>query len=981
MLRQQLRHFGTKSQCSSYFRFNRTTQLKGSFLLLCCFLSFSSFAQVNIDSLKSVWNDPTVHDTTRLQAIGKMALRGFLYSHPDSAFYYASQQYTYAKSIDNQKEMAAALRTQGVSFLIQGSLDTTIYYLDQALEISTELGDKDGQSRALSGLGISYAKKGDFKNAIDIFMLDLRLGEEIGDETKVSGALSNIGQCHQYMRNDEEAIYYFNRSYRLAEKINNRGVIASSYGNLGAIHQENGAYDSALYYYNKSRDLLQELGAKSGEVTDLESIGLIYEELENYTSALQYYGEALKLAEEIGARTQISSALSSIGTIQVKRGDSAKAESNHTFARGQFALAIGNARQAYRLAEETGHNGQISRSSKLLSMILERQGAYKEALEMYQQFVAKRDSILSEENKAEVLRQGYQYDYEKKKLTDDLAHQLAMDKEIKQRYFLYLILGVLVVFTAFIYLAWIKRKRLSKALEISNSKLKELNLYKDSMTAMINHDLRTPLTLINGYITRILSNDDNYLTTETEGDLRNLERSSMKLIEMSEELQELLMLEEGRLTLSYAEVRMDEYLNILVSMFSSAADQCGVSLTYTSNVGNLTVKLDQSHFDKIVYNLLTNALRYTHEGDSIKVVLNKRKNSTFEILIEDTGIGISEESLPFIFDRFYQSNEAKREHKDGYGIGLSVVKQLIELHGGEITVDSTEGLGTIIRIVLPFNRDKQSSSEFNKDRIAGIKVSGPMADYHGMVGKFDETTPTILVVDDQEELRNYIVDLIGDGFQLRIAGNGREALKVLERDRIDLVLTDLMMPWMDGFDLIEEMKKNDRFKQVPIMVVSARTTEEDRLKILDQGVNNFLSKPFNPKELKRRISNILMEKSNGVASWDQVVKDKNILSNIEQDTLTKLNQFIVDRIDDSTLTIDEIANELNASRSKSINLVKSLTGKTPLAYIKSIRMEYVAHLISTGKVKNTSEAAKSIGMGNATQFANQYHKHFGRKPF
>jgi len=956
-------------------------------LFFTCFLFFSipSMAQVNVDSLWAVWNDPTQHDTIRLKAMNKMVWGGYLFSQTDSALFYTQHYFRFAEEKGLKLQMSDALNTYGVALTIKGEFDSALYFYQRSLAISEEIGNNKRISSSLNNIAIVYHNLGDLYKSIDFLSSSLAINDRLNNRSAVGGILNNIAGLYDDLGEHTTAMNYHRRSLNLAKDADDKRAIQAVLSNIGRsylYHQKN--YDSALHFYHKALSISEEIGDKSAKILIGNSIGVTYKNLGNYSKAIQHLTQSLALAKELGSKLREGSSLGSLAQTYKLQGDSAHLSGNIIYSEEKYRQSLANGLRALTIGKEIKDTDILKNATDLLSSLYEAKGLYRQSLDMFRLYISTRDSVISEKNQKEVIRQQYKYDYEKQKLSDDVAHGKELEKEATQRNTLYIILIILAMFVIFIYRAWKIRKGLSEKIETSYAKLKELNAYKESMTAMINHDLRSPLTLINGYISRILDNDQNYLTSETEEDLSHLKRNSDKLMEMSVEIQELLLLKEGRLNLNISEVEMNQYLKVLVNMFSSVASESSISLTFTSHVSeDLPIRLDHKHFDKIVYNLLTNAIRYTEKEGSINVLLD-RTDTHCEIIFEDTGQGISAKHLPLVFDRFYQSADNQYKSQEGYGIGLAVVKELVELHGGEVSIASELDKGTSIRVLLPFNLDKKiqkqldSSKEKDVSKLESLFKEAP----NSMVGQDESSVQqTVLIVDDQEDIRTYISDIIRSDYHVIHAANGNQALKVMGKETVDLIITDLMMPWLDGFGLIEKIKQNDQFRSIPILVISARTTEEDKLKVLDQGVNNFMSKPFNPAELKKRIHNLLTTTEGQRDSWDHIIGDKDLLSNVEQNILKKLNQIIIDHIDDSSLTIDLVAFELSASRSKAIKMIKNLTDKTPLAYIKGIRMDYVSTLIGNKKVKNTTEAAQAIGMKNATQFSQQYQKHFGKSPF
>ncbi|MEL6536753.1 MAG: response regulator, partial [Bacteroidota bacterium] len=334
-----------------------------------------------------------------------------------------------------------------------------------------------------------------------------------------------------------------------------------------------------------------------------------------------------------------------------------------------------------------------------------------------------------------------------------------------------------------------------------------------------------------------------------------------------------------------------------------------------------------------------------------------------------------------IFDRFYQAPKQPYQAREGFGIGLALVKELVLLHGGTITVESEVGVGTTFSMVLPLNLDKETQDETEatpdtaKEPLEGLSLA------------INPALPltkdkTILVVDDHEEIRSYLGSILGTEYNLLMAGNGQQALDLLAERSVDLILTDLMMPWLDGFGLLDELGRQDRFKNIPVMVVSARSTTVDHKKVLEAGVNDFIVKPFEAKDLKQRVNNrirnVEVSKAN---AWQVIADKKDLLSNVEQSILQKINQLIMERIDDPNLTVDDLALEISVSRSKVFRLIKQLTQTTPKAYIKTLRLDYVHELMQKGKIKNASEGARAIGMLNGTEFKQQYQAKFGKIAF
>ena len=518
-----------------------------------------------------------------------------------------------------------------------------------------------------------------------------------------------------------------------------------------------------------------------------------------------------------------------------------------------------------------------------------------------------------------------------------------------------------------------------RQLESYAKQLEELDAAKSRFYQNVNHDLRTPLMLIEGYLQRIIEDEDNYLTAKSESDLQKLQRNLQLIRSLNDQMNDLSLVERQMLKLSYRQVGLFDYVQEIVDLFKPKAQSEGKELKFKSNADlDIMVALDKHQFSRVIFNVLNNAMQFTPEKGLISVILQAhKKDDAFTICIYNTGKAISQAALPHLFDRFYRGQEeGARSNVKGMGIGLELAKEITLLHGGHIMADSLSKEGTCFFISLPYNLDKETE----KDPYEVLDLSMQMPK---ITMKKDTQTiriksglPNILIVDDNQEIREYIRDILDQDYAIDEAENGQIAFEKIDKGFYDLVIADLMMPWMDGFELMEKLN-DEKYSGIPVMVVSSRTSESDKMKVLDDGALDFLTKPFNPKELKQRIANILKHKKSWNAFRDIEQSHKN---NLEKDLIVKLSKVIHEHIDDPKLSVAKIADELCTAERSAYRMIKTLTGKTPLDYINSIRYEYTYDLLSKKKVSSVSEAARSIGISNTTYFSTQFRKRYNVPP-
>jgi tetratricopeptide (TPR) repeat protein len=465
--------------------------------------SLSLSAQVNLDSLWTVWNDPNQSDTVRLQAIEKISKDGYLFSQPDSAYHFAQQQYDYAKSKGLKKLMGRALNTQGLSFWVRGDYSVAIEYYDRSLTIREEIGDKKGIANSLNNIGNVYRAQGNYSIAIEYYIRSLLIKENIGDKKGIAASLNNIGIFYYELGDHMRAIEYYDRSLTIKEEIGNQKGIASTLNNIGIIYYEQGEYAIALRYYNRSLIIKEEIGNKKGVASTLGDIGNVYKAQGNYSTALEHYNRSLSINEEIGDKQRIAASLSSLGIIYN--------------AQYNYNIALKHNIRSLKIAKEIGAMVVIRNAANALYNSYKSTDKPIQALEMLELYISIRDSISSEENQREVIRQLYKYEYEKQALADSVkniqaiqvqevlvAAEISKNKRKQQQaYFLYggiiLLMSLLILLYNRFRVATHRKKIIEMqklSVDASNSKLIEKNEEIRTQADVIN-EINEEINLIN----------------------------------------------------------------------------------------------------------------------------------------------------------------------------------------------------------------------------------------------------------------------------------------------------------------------------------------------------------------------------------------------------------------------------------------------------------------------------------------------------
>jgi tetratricopeptide (TPR) repeat protein len=444
----------------------------------------SNSQNVNFDSLWTVWNNSLEEDTVRLKSLDNIIKRGYLFTQPDSAFILSQKQYEFADKRGLKKYVGDALNIQGISFDIRGEGDKAIYYYTKSLKIRQQIGDKQGEAASINNIGIIYDNKGDFDKAIEFYNKSLKIREDIGDKRGVASSLSNIGNIYNFKGQAKEAIQYYTKSLKIGEEINDMQTVAFTLNNIGIIYKNQKNYQGALECYNKSLKINEELGSESGISTALSNIGNIYDIKGESDKALDYHMRSLAIKEKIKDVHNIPISLVNIGSIYAEKGEYDKAleyyerslKINEEISekqgittslinissvyqkQGKYIKAIPSANKALSFANEMGVIAQVTSAANVLAHSYKGLGNYNKALEMYQLFITSRDSVLSEDNQKELIKQEYKYNYEKQKAVDDKENEkqlaISSEQEEKQKVISIAIAGglaLVILFAIFIF--------------------------------------------------------------------------------------------------------------------------------------------------------------------------------------------------------------------------------------------------------------------------------------------------------------------------------------------------------------------------------------------------------------------------------------------------------------------------------------------------------------------------------------------------
>ena len=549
--------------------------------------------------------------------------------------------------------------------------------------------------------------------------------------------------------------------------------------------------------------------------------------------------------------------------------------------------------------------------------------------------------------------------------------------------FLYILLSLLI--TAFIFKSSFENK-LAKAESV---RLKELNAMKSRIFANISHEFRTPLSLILGPLSTLLKN--NKFSERERLLLTTAQNNSKVLDSLITEILDLSKLEAGKMGTNEVYTELYPFIKSLVATFGATAEAKQINLKFAFKAEQqLVVETDKHKLSQVVNNLISNAIKHSKVGDEIAVEVSD-KGRTIELTVQDQGPGIHEEDLPFIFDRFYQAKHNANTGQGGTGIGLALCKEIANLLDGKIWATSNFGNGSTFFFAFPKKEiigfKGQTTSDLKPDKKTIEAAELPP------LSKANEAkhTSSILIVEDNVNLRAYMQLILQEHFHILNAGNGQEAIVLLENKHtpnISLIISDIMMPIMDGFELMKYLKSSDQWRGTPLMILTAKTNVEDKLNALRIGVDDYLIKPFLDEELQLRVHNLIhnyrhriLLNENGSSSPGEKNQTSHLeVSKVDAKWLESFEILVSTNLKNENFTIPILADHQNLSERQLQRKVKQLTGLTPKQYLVETRLQKARKLLEEGAHSTVAEICYAVGFSSPAYFAKQFKARFGKAP-
>ena len=538
---------------------------------------------------------------------------------------------------------------------------------------------------------------------------------------------------------------------------------------------------------------------------------------------------------------------------------------------------------------------------------------------------------------------------------------------------MYILYAVIVL--GALYLQWRNmRKRQRERAErqrqlMERQKMEQITEMKLQFFTNISHDLRTPLTLIISPLEQIMKKlTDGKTPDNLLAQLKNIHKNAQQLLREVSALLDFRRLDAGGETLNVQRGDIVDHLNSILVSFSDYAEERNIRLSFEFDADSFLMDYDREKINKVIYNLFSNALKFTPAGGCVSLLFRAETDSVI-IAVADTGKGISDKDKPNIFKRFYQS-PSNDSSQTGSGIGLHIASDYVRLHHGTISVSDNSPDGSIFTITLP-----ATSQEPTPALPKGRELSS-----HGVCSH--DSLPTILIVDDNQDMLSFISSCMKEDYQVHTASDGAAALEILQREQVNLIISDVMMPGMDGFELCRRVKSDITLSHIPIILLTARTTDVSRIEGLQLGADDYLTKPFNVEVLRLRVNKFIDWEQNNHQMFRQkmnIEPSEITITPLDEQFIKKAIELVEKNIGDSDFSVETMAAEVGMARTTLYKKLMAITGQGPAEFIRTIRIKRGRALLEASQMQVT-EIAYAVGFTTVKSFTMNFKAEYGMTP-
>lgn len=871
------------------------------------------------------------------------------------------QAITLAESIGNVDLILDAKYSQSKILGRLGKRNEAILQLKEIQQVAIDQGDTLMQARALMGIGINHEKLSAFESALQSYYQALPLYKAVGDDYRIGITHTNIGMSFLGLDRNQEALEEFQNALRICEQQADIEGIMINTLNTGVAYQRLRQFDLATAAFQKSLATARKMGSWFDIALLTANLGTTAMDQGKYAEARVFLERACVLKDSLGFQSDIAHTLNSL----------AKA---HYYLK-EYDKAAEKAKEAMHLAQQYQQTSDISESHRILSDVYAVQNNFASAFDHLRRHKELNDSVFSEESDKAISNLKIQYETSLKEAQiTDLTRE---NKRRKTTQIIYLGIAFLILLTgaSIIYALYLRRTRDKMIL----AKERELHELQNRFFANISHEFRTPLTLILGPAHNLRR---QFKGTSEESALRTIQKNAERLLMLINQILDLTKFDQKALELKKETFNITRMVEGICSSFDSLAEDRGIDFRYDI-AENLTLTGDIRRLEVVLINLVSNAFKFTPDKGSIRVTAGINKTAdAFTIQVRDSGSGIPAENLPRIFDRYYHDDRDAHSDFEGAGIGLALSKHIVDMHGGQISVSSKINEGTVFTVSLPYTPVVETHG-MHVLEVQHETISAPQT--IPVVDKELATNgemPIVLLVEDRKDMREYITALLRRNYHVIEAPDAFQGREKAMEHIPDIIISDVMMPRKNGLELCRELKTDMRTSHIPVILLTAKSSPEDRLSGLETEADIYLTKPFIPEELELHLRNLIASRRKireFYASHHRIEPAKMSFNSVDAQFLDELSKQLELNHPDETFGVEQLADLMHLSRSQLNRKLTALTGHSPNKLIRTYRLKRAYDMISSNTA-TISEIAFNTGFSSAAYFNKCFVEEFGSTP-
>lgn len=946
--------------------------------LFTLFFFGNAFAQKEKDSLFHVWYTIKLQDSTRFEAMKDLIQNHYLFKNTDSALVLSKQMLDVAQKKRNSKYEIEANTLMGTVYFELKEFSTGEETYTKGLELAKTIKDSVLYADKLFSLGYLYAKYDDYTNAFKTLQISQKLYRKLGDALNEGWSVAHQGFIYRDLGDYKEAEKYHREHLQLSKKHSIKKSVSAAYGNLGEVYHKLGDLPKSIKHWEKAISLSKEIGLEEYASIGTGKLLEIYIAEKQYSEAVTYLNEYKTVTNQFDTPKYARNFAMNIHLWQC-----------------QIDYGLGNYNKALKECEDclkihnANHWNPESDLLKSLYEVNKKLNRNATALDYFEKY----QIAIDDEKKDKARTEIQSIVFNNQLVTDSIAqaqekkllnatYQEGLRKKNREKN-LFIIIGLLVLLIAAAYFL------ISKRIAARESKrLKEVDQLKSSLFTNITHEFRTPLTVIKGITGTIKSNLENKEHGDLENSLKIIDRNSNILLNLINEMLDLAKIESGTMELNLVQADSIPFTKYLTQSFHSVAEEKSIDFSVHCTIEGLEMDLDVNKFTAIVTNLLSNAIKFTSQHGEVEVHIDKIQENNidyFSLKVRDSGLGISQEEQLHVFDKFYQADNSSSKLQKGTGIGLALAKEFVELMHGSIHVESTLGKGSVFNVKIPITNNAVQSDDselFSYSSIFKTDVVPIIPNEHQLSDDNNKDTPLVLIVEDNLDVAHYIKTCLAEKYQVLHEPNGAKGIEMALEKIPDIIICDVMMPVKDGFEVCESLKTDELTDHIPIIMLTAKATFEDRIAGLSHGADAYITKPFEKTELLTRIEQLILLRKKMLRKFKKTGIERLLNKNIKNSETKFLNKIITvihDNITQSEFGSVQLAKQLHFSESQLYRKLKATSGKSTAIFIRSIRLQKAKELIQTTD-KTISEVAYDVGFNDPSYFSRSFKEEFGNAP-